>query len=54
MRYAFMSFTSTNDYGHKVLKDKSNANAYKWWYFHGEIYQQLQLVAIKILSQVHS
>ena len=53
MRSEFMSFASTNDCGLDALEDKNNANAHKCWYFHGQKYQHLQPIAIKILSQVN-
>ncbi|XP_057820983.2 uncharacterized protein LOC131033730 [Cryptomeria japonica] len=54
VRAEVMSFTSTDDCGIEALEDKANVDAHKWWYFHGEIYENLQPIAIKVLSQVAS
>ncbi|XP_057865649.2 uncharacterized protein LOC131073259 isoform X2 [Cryptomeria japonica] len=54
VRAEVMSFTSTDDCGIEALEDKANVDAHKWWYYHGEIYQNLQPIAVKVLSQVAS
>ena len=48
----FIDFVHSNGVGVDALCDRFLKDAHSWWYFHGQYFQNLQPLAIKILSQV--
>ena len=48
----FIQFVEAKKLTHDALRHRFKKDSYSWWYLHGQRFQRLQPLAIKVISQV--